>query len=66
MWGVIEAQHRTGHVKGNDNIRKLTCESSDDSDQLGNPSSLIRVFIVSSVDGYYPKCLFFFLSDSDY
>ena len=31
--------------------------SSDDSDQLGHPSSLI---IVSSVDGCYPKYLFLF------
>ena len=45
---------------------KLICVSSDDSDQLGHPSSLIRVFVVSSVDDYYAKRLFCFLANSDY
>ena len=43
-----------------DNTSKLTCMSNDASDQLGNPSSLRRVFFVSSVDSYYQKRLFFF------
>ena len=35
-----------------DNTSKLICMSNSDSDQLGHPSSLIRVFLVSSVDDY--------------
>ena len=55
---MFEASH--------DNDSKLICVSSDDSDQLGHPSSLIRVFAVRSVDDYYPKRLFCFLANSDY
>ena len=44
-----------------DNTSKLICVSSDDLDQLGHPSSLIRV-----LDDYYPKRLFCFLANSDY
>ena len=38
-----------------DNTSKLICVSSDDSGQLGHPSTLIRV-----LDDYYPKRLFCF------
>ena len=48
-----------------DNNSKLANVPSDDMDQLGNLSSLIRSFVVSSVAGYYPKRLFFWLADSD-
>ena len=43
-----------------DNTSKLICASGDDSDQLGHPSSLIRVFVVFSVDDYYPKTFVLF------
>ena len=44
-----------------DNTSKLICVSSDDSDQFGHPSSLIR-----GLDEYYLKRLFCFLANSDY
>ena len=44
-----------------DNTSKLICVSSDDLDQLGYPSSLIRF-----LDDYYPKRSFRFLANRDY
>ena len=42
---------------------KLTCVCvcTDDSDQLGHLSSPISVFVVSSMDGYYPNVCSFLL-----
>ena len=44
-------QNEPHHVKTN----KVTCAPSEDSDQLGHPPSLIRVFAVHSMGSYGPK-----------
>ena len=50
-WSTVETQKWPPHDKTN----KMTCAPSEDSDQPGHPPSLIRVFVVRSIDRQAPK-----------
>ena len=56
---------RTGFEPPRDKTNKLICVPSEDSDQPGHPSSLIRVFAVHSVGSKDQSFLHADSEDSD-